>query len=42
LAAIVLPLSLLAFSFLATPTIHPFFPVLASAFWGWSFYTLSK
>jgi MFS family permease len=42
LAAIVLPLSLLAFSFLATPSIHPFFPVLASAFWGWSFYTLSK
>ncbi|KAF2036102.1 MFS multidrug transporter-like protein [Setomelanomma holmii] len=39
-AAIVLPLSLLAFAFLATPTIHPLFPVLASAFWGWSFYTL--
>ncbi|KAH7075919.1 major facilitator superfamily domain-containing protein [Paraphoma chrysanthemicola] len=40
LAAIVLPVSLLAFAFLATPTVHPFFPVLASAFWGWSFYTL--
>jgi MFS family permease len=42
LAAVVLPLSLLAFAFLATPDVHPFFPVLASAFWGWSFYTLSK
>jgi MFS family permease len=41
-AAIVLPFSLLAFAFLATPDVHPFFPVLASAFWGWSFYTLSK
>ena len=42
LAAIVLPLSLLAFAFTATPSIHPVFPVLASLFWGWSFYTLSK
>jgi len=42
LASIILPLSLLAFAFLATPDVHPFFPVLASAFWGWSFYTLSK
>jgi MFS family permease len=41
-AAIVLPLSLLAFAFLATPDVHPFFPVFASMFWGWSFYTLSK
>jgi len=41
IAAVILPLSLLAFAFLATPTIHPFFPVLASACWGWSFYTLS-
>lgn len=40
LAAIVLPISLLAFAFLAKPEIHPFFPVLASFFWGWSFYTL--
>ncbi|KAF1916956.1 MFS multidrug transporter-like protein [Ampelomyces quisqualis] len=39
-AAIILPLSLLAFAFFATPQVHPFFPVLASAFWGWSFYTL--
>lgn len=42
LAAIVLPISLLAFALTATPNIHPFFAVLASAFWGWSFYTLSK
>jgi MFS family permease len=41
-AAIVLPLSLLAFAFLATPQIHPVLPVLASACWGWSFYTLSE
>ncbi|KAI4957260.1 hypothetical protein J4E86_005734 [Alternaria arbusti] len=40
LAAIVLPVSLLAFALTATPNIHPFFAVLASAFWGWSFYTL--
>ncbi|KAF2829971.1 MFS general substrate transporter [Ophiobolus disseminans] len=40
LATIMLPLSLLAFAFLATPDIHPFFPVFASAFWGWAFYTL--
>lgn len=42
LAAIVLPISLLAFALTATPNIHPFFAVFASAFWGWSFYTLSK
>jgi hypothetical protein len=40
LAAIVLPISLLAFAFTARPDIHPVFPVLASAFWGWSFYCL--
>lgn len=40
LAAIVLPISLLAFAFTANPDVHPFFPVLASAFWGWSFYCL--
>jgi hypothetical protein len=40
LAALVLPISLLAFAFTARPDIHPFFPVLASAFWGWSFYCL--
>ena len=41
-AALILPISLLAFAFLANPSIQPFWPVLASAFWGWSFYTLSK
>ncbi|KAF3045262.1 hypothetical protein E8E11_001663 [Didymella keratinophila] len=40
LAAIILPISLLAFAFTANPDVHPFFPVLASAFWGWSFYCL--
>lgn len=40
LAAVVLPISLLAFAFTARPDIHPVFPVLASAFWGWSFYCL--
>ncbi|EUC34817.1 hypothetical protein COCCADRAFT_3904 [Bipolaris zeicola 26-R-13] len=40
LAAIVLPISLLAFAFTATPHIPPLFTVFASAFWGWSFYTL--
>ncbi|KAL5116198.1 hypothetical protein ACEQ8H_005863 [Pleosporales sp. CAS-2024a] len=39
-AAVVQPLSLLAFSFLATPNVHPLFSILASVFWGWSFYTL--
>lgn len=42
LAAIVLPVSLLAFAFTATPSIHPFFPVLASLFWGWSFYKIGR
>lgn len=39
-AALVLPVSLFAFAFTARPDIHPFYPVLASAFWGWSFYCL--
>ncbi|EOA91089.1 hypothetical protein ACJQWK_11354 [Exserohilum turcicum] len=39
-AAIVLPVSLLAFALTAMPQIHPSFAVVASAFWGWSFYTL--
>lgn len=39
-AAVVLPVSLLCFAFTATPSIHPIFPILASFFWGWSFYTL--
>lgn len=40
IAAVILPASLLAFAFTATPSVHPFFPVLVSAFWSWSFYTL--
>lgn len=40
LAAIVLPVSLLIFSFTADPSIHPLVSIAASAFWGWSFYTL--
>lgn len=39
-AAIVLPISLLVFSFTAEPSIHPLVSIMASAFWGWSFYTL--
>lgn len=40
LAAIVLPISLTVFAFTADPDIHPLVPILASTFWGWSFYTL--
>ncbi|KAF2016947.1 hypothetical protein BU24DRAFT_419990 [Aaosphaeria arxii CBS 175.79] len=40
LAAIVLPVSLVAFAYTADPSIPPVVPVIASAFWGWSFYTL--
>ncbi|PVH94066.1 MFS multidrug transporter-like protein [Periconia macrospinosa] len=39
-AAVLLPLSLFIFSFTADPTIHPLVPILTSAVWGWSFYTL--
>lgn len=39
-AALVLPISLVIFSFTANPSIHPLVPILASGFWGWSFYTL--
>lgn len=39
-AALVLPISLIFFSFTAHPTIHPVVPIMASGFWGWSFYTL--
>lgn len=40
LASAVLPVSLLVFAFTANPGIHHILPILASAFWGWSFYTL--
>ncbi|KAJ4297466.1 hypothetical protein N0V90_005357 [Kalmusia sp. IMI 367209] len=39
-AAVVLPVSLLVFAFTADSSIHPFVSIFASAFWGWSFYTL--
>jgi len=39
-AAIVLPVSLFMFAFTANPSVHPVIPVLATVFWGWSFYTL--
>ncbi|CAI6262625.1 unnamed protein product [Periconia digitata] len=39
-AAILLPVSLLVFSFTADPNVHPLVPIAASAVWGWSFYTL--
>lgn len=39
-AAVVLPISLLVFSLTAEPSIHPLVSIAASAFWGWSFYTL--
>lgn len=40
LAGIILPISLLVFAFTANPDIHPTISILATAFWGWSFYTL--
>jgi MFS family permease len=39
-ASIVLPISLLIFSFTASPDIHCIIPILATTLWGWSFYTL--
>jgi MFS family permease len=40
LAAILLPVALLIFAFTADPTINPLVSIIASAVWGWSFYTL--
>ncbi|KAF2635065.1 MFS general substrate transporter [Massarina eburnea CBS 473.64] len=40
IAAIILPVALLIFAFTANPAIHPLVSIVASAFWGWSFYTL--
>ncbi|KAF2866124.1 major facilitator superfamily domain-containing protein [Massariosphaeria phaeospora] len=39
-ASVVLPISLIVFAYTATPSIHPSIPILVTAFWGWSFYTL--
>lgn len=35
-----MPVSLLWFAWTTDPSIHPVVPVLASALWGWSFYSL--
>ncbi|KAL1638938.1 hypothetical protein SLS58_008396 [Diplodia intermedia] len=40
LAAVAFPISLLWFAWTTSPGIHPIIPILASALWGWSFYTL--
>jgi MFS family permease len=40
LASVVLPMSLFVFAFTADPNVHYILPIIASAFWGWSFYTL--
>ncbi|KAE9993962.1 hypothetical protein EG327_002296 [Venturia inaequalis] len=39
-AAVVFPISLFWFAWTTYTSIHPIVPVIASAFWGWSFYTL--
>ncbi|POS72548.1 major facilitator superfamily transporter [Diaporthe helianthi] len=39
-AAVLFPVSLLLFGLTTSPHIHPILPVLASALWGFSFYTL--
>ncbi|KAF2265031.1 MFS general substrate transporter [Lojkania enalia] len=40
IASAILPISLFIFAYTAHPGLHPVIPVLTSAFWGWSFYTL--
>ncbi|KAJ4424406.1 hypothetical protein N0V82_000927 [Gnomoniopsis sp. IMI 355080] len=40
IAAIIFPISLLCFAWTTDPNIQPMAPVLASALWGWSFYSL--
>ncbi|CAJ2505244.1 Uu.00g126380.m01.CDS01 [Anthostomella pinea] len=39
-AAVVFPLSMFFFAWTTYTSIHPLVPIVASAFWGWSFYTL--
>jgi len=39
-AAIIFPLSLFWFAWTTYQTVHWIVPIIASAFWGWSFYTL--
>lgn len=40
IAAVVFPISLFWFSWTTYKSVHFIVPVIASAFWGWSFYTL--
>ncbi|KAF2730285.1 MFS general substrate transporter [Polyplosphaeria fusca] len=40
IASPILPISLFVFALTATPETHPIIAIIASAFWGWSFYTL--
>ncbi|KAF4308183.1 Sugar transporter conserved site [Botryosphaeria dothidea] len=40
IAAVAFPISLVWFALTTSPSIHPIIPILASALWGWSFYTL--
>ncbi|EKG17153.1 Sugar transporter conserved site [Macrophomina phaseolina MS6] len=40
IAAIAFPISLTWFALTTSSSIHPSIPILASALWGWSFYTL--
>lgn len=37
---VVFPISMFWFAWTTSPDLHPLVPVLASALWGWSFYTL--
>ncbi|KAH6648792.1 MFS multidrug transporter-like protein [Truncatella angustata] len=39
-AAVVFPISLFCFAWTTGASIPPIMPIIASAFWGWSFYTL--
>ncbi|KAK6087796.1 major facilitator superfamily transporter [Seiridium cupressi] len=39
-AAVVFPISLLGFAWTTDASISPIIPIIASAFWGWSFFTL--
>ncbi len=40
LAALVFPVSIFWFAWTTDAGVHPLVPIAASAFWGWSFYTL--
>ncbi|RYP62892.1 hypothetical protein DL771_009541 [Monosporascus sp. 5C6A] len=40
IAALVFPISMFWFAWTTDTAVHPLLPIVASAFWGWSFYTL--